>query len=49
MKLIFVSLDERPELFEFQDKIGSEVWPKFMLHAPVAITYWIQLIEAFKD
>ena len=44
-----VSLDERPDLFESQDKIGGEVWPEFMLHDPVAITYWMQLIEAFKE
>ena len=44
-----VSLKERPDLFESQDKIGSEVWPEFMLHDPVAITYWMQLIDAFKE
>ena len=49
MKFKVVSLDKRPDLFESQDKIGSEVWPKFMLHDSVAITYWMQLIEAFKE
>ena len=44
-----VSLKERPDLFESQDKIGSEVWPEFMLHDPVAIKYWMQLIDAFRE
>lgn len=44
-----VSLEERYDLFERQNKIGSEVWPEFMLHDPVAMTCWMQLIDTFKE
>lgn len=49
MNYKIVSLAERYDLFERQDKVCCEVWPEFMLHSPVADTYWMQFIEAFKD
>ncbi len=48
MKFKIASLEERYDLFEQQDKVCSEVWPEFMLHDPVANTYWMKFIEAFK-
>lgn len=44
-----VSLKERYDLFERQDRICEEVWPEFMLHDTVANTFWMQFIEAFKE
>ena len=49
MSYKIVSLEDRYDLFERQDKICEEVWPEFMLHDPVANTYWMQFIEAFKE
>ena len=43
-----VSLEERYDLFERQDKICEEVWPEFMLHDTVANTCWMKFVEAFK-
>lgn len=44
-----VSLAERWDLFETQDRICSEAWPEFMLHDPVAGEYWMRYIEGRKD
>lgn len=49
MNYKIVSLAERYDLFETQDKVCCEVWSEFMLHSPVADAYWMQFIEAFKD
>jgi len=43
-----ISLAERFDLFEEQDRIGGELWPEFMRHDPIAIEHWMDLIEAFK-
>lgn len=43
-----VSLAERYDLFEEQDKIGGELWPEFMRHDPIAIEHWMDLIGTFK-
>lgn len=44
-----VSLAERWDLFETQDRICGEAWPEFMLHDPVAGAYWMRFIEGRKD
>jgi hypothetical protein len=43
-----VSLAERFDLFEEQDRLGGEPWPEFLCHDPVAIEHWMDLIEVFK-
>ena len=48
MDYSIVSLEERYDLFERQDRICGEVWPEFMLHDTVANAYWMRFIEAFK-
>ena len=49
MSYKIISLEERYDLFERQDKICKEVWPEFMLHDAVANTYWMKFIETFKE
>ncbi len=43
-----ISLEDRYDLFEEQDRICEEVWPEFMLHDAVANSCWMKFIEAFK-
>jgi len=49
MNYKIVSLMERYDLFQEQDQICMDAWPEFMLHDPIANTYWMQFIEAFKE
>ena len=44
-----ITLEDRYDLFEAQDRICTEVWDEFMLHDPIADEYWMQFIEAFKS
>lgn len=44
-----ISLAQRPDLFDEQNQIGANAWTEFMLHDPVAIEYWAQLIDAFSQ
>jgi len=48
MSYNIVSLEERYDLFERQDRICEEVWPEFMLHDTVANNNWMKFIEAYK-
>jgi GNAT superfamily N-acetyltransferase len=45
MKLEFVDLLGRPELFEPADEIVSGLWPAFMLQDPVAHRHWMGMIR----
>lgn len=44
-----ISLAQRYDLFEAQDKLCEEAWPEFMLHDPVANSNWMKFIEAYKQ
>jgi len=48
MGLITVSLEERYDLFEEQDRITGEVWPEFMLHDTVANSNWMKFVTVYK-
>jgi hypothetical protein len=44
-----VSLEERWDLYEEQDRICSDAWPEFMLHDPITDRYWMEFIRLFKE
>lgn len=44
-----VTLMDRWDLFESQNRIESEVWPEFMKHDPVGMKNWMPFIESFKE
>lgn len=49
MKYKVVSFKERFDLFDKQDSLNEEAWPKFLVQDPVADEFWMPFIEAFKE
>lgn len=47
-ELVTVSLAERPDLLDEMNRIGGAAWPEFMLHDPVAIDHWSDIVAHFK-
>ncbi len=43
------SLKERYDLLEPHLNVNAEVWPEFLLHDPVSGSYWMQMMETFKE
>jgi hypothetical protein len=42
-----VTMRERPDLLDAVEEIVDRVWPRFMLHDPVANHYWAALYGLF--
>ena len=40
-----ISLADRLDLFDEQARIDGQAWPEFMLHDPVAMIGWMDLVE----
>jgi hypothetical protein len=47
--LQFVTLADRPDLFEPLDELVTKVWPEFMLHDPVAGRLFMRMVRGFPD
>ncbi|MCB9453994.1 MAG: GNAT family N-acetyltransferase [Anaerolineaceae bacterium] len=45
----FVTLAERPALFEAADDLVAAVWPRFMLEDDVAYSRWMPMIRTFPE
>ena len=41
------SLADRPDLSGAHQTLGGSVWPEFMLHDPVAIAHWENMMRFF--
>lgn len=49
MNYTVTSLSERYDLLDEMNRVGGEAWPEFMLHDPVALTHWMELVAVFRE
>jgi len=49
MSYSVVSLKDRYDLLDAHMNISGEVFPEFLLHAPVSDKYWMAMVETFKQ
>ena len=49
MDYSFTLLSERYDLLDEMNRIGGAAWPEFMLHDPVALTHWMEIVDVFRN
>lgn len=49
MNYTVTSLSERYALLDELNRAGGDAWPEFMLHDPVALAHWMELVDLFRE
>ena len=49
MAYSFTLLSDRYDLLDEMNRIGGAAWPEFMLHDPVALNHWMEMVDVFRQ